>query len=119
MEDKLTCESDVIIDGTLYANGVKLGTTTITESDFQKSITGVNGIISDASLAPSASKKVKLTLLKDGSGNVVGMDEMFDMTKQSEYVQAKGVVTQDQVYSHTGFVTSETKKRDITRSRLF
>ena len=43
VEDNAHFESDVTVDGTLYANGIKLGTTTITESDFQKSITVLMG----------------------------------------------------------------------------
>ena len=57
-------------------------------------------MIDDASTAPSK-KKVKMTPDTDTNGKIIAMEESVDMTDQSEYVQAKGVVAQDQVYSHT------------------
>ena len=72
VEDNAHFESDVTIDGTLYAKGMKMGETTVTEEDIANLKKGVNEVIDDASVAPYK-KKVKLTPLKDGSGNVVGM----------------------------------------------
>ena len=107
VEDKLTCESDAEVLGTLYANGIKMSdTTTVTEEDIAKIRKGDNWVIDDASLAP-ATKMIKLNPETDGSGNIIGLEEKVDMSNQTDYIQANGVIAQDQVFSHTGFDTSD------------
>ena len=90
VEDKLTCESDAEVQGTLTVKNLKMGeSTTISESDFTNLKKGVNGVIDDASVAP-AEKKAKLDPEKDGNGNLAGLKETVNMTDQTDYLQAKG-----------------------------
>ena len=107
VEDNAHFESDVTVDGTLNAKGLKIGETTITEEQFKKATSGVNGIIDDVS--EPVEKKVKLEEYQDQAEVNTGYKETNDMSDKDNYLQAKGVVSQDQVFSHTGFVANGTK----------
>ena len=106
VEDKATFEGDVEVQGTLITNRMQLGETVITEKDFKKLKKGVNGVIDDASLAP-AEKKLKLEECQDQAEVNTGYKETNDTTDEDDYLQVKGVVSQDQVFSHAGFVTTD------------
>lgn len=107
VEDKATFESDVEFQGSVITQkGIKIGNTLFTEDKLNAQASGVNGVVADASTAP-ASKKLKLETKTANSNH--GIIESNDMSDKANYVQAKGVVSQDQVFSHTGFATVDGK----------
>lgn len=111
VEDTATFEGDVEFHGSVTSQkGIKIGNTLFTEDKLNAQASGVNGVVVDASTAP-ASKKLKLeTKSHTGvDGLNYGVTETNDMSDKANYVQAKGVVSQDQVFSHTGFATVDGK----------
>ena len=111
VEDTATFEGDVEFHGSVTSQkGIKIGNTLFTEDKLNAQASGVNGVVADASTAP-ASKKLKLeTKSYTGvDGLNYGVTETNDMSDKANYVQAKGVVSQDQVFSHTGFATVDGK----------
>ena len=109
VEDTATFEGDVEFHGSVTSQkGIKIGNTLFTEDKLNAQASGVNGVVADASTAP-ASKKLKLeTKSHTGvDGLNYGVTETNDMSDKANYVQAKGVVSQDQVFSHTGFATKD------------
>lgn len=109
VEDTATFEGDVEFHGSVTSQkGIKIGNTLFTEDKLNAQASGVNGVVADASTAP-ASKKLKLeTKSHTGvDGLNYGVTETNDMSDKANYVQAKGIVSQDQVFSHTGFATED------------
>ena len=104
VEDKATFEEDVEIGGKVYAKEIHIGETVITERDFDLIRNGVKGAVDDASEPPS-NKRLKLT--EKTNYDNTGFVEEKDLSDHPNYLQAKGVVAQDHVFSHTGFLTSE------------
>ena len=92
VEDKATFEDDVDVQGTLYAkNGIKIGKTTVTESDFTKTRNGVKGVM-DKWVEPPKIKKMRV----DDSGKLVN-DEDDDNTLLADTVKVP-----NQIVTRTG-----------------